>query len=490
MKRFIRLLTVGLLILIQTAALFVSGSTEKAYAAASRASYLFVGNSLTYYNNSPEMFARLVKTGTGKDVDCVDLIYNSRCLKEHANAIAAVVRTKGDFQELTDQEKEYFYPISQTIFSEKIYNGYAERIWDYENERPFHFDRIILQMHLRNEVGDTSSEEIAAAIAEIVKAFDSTNTTYVVNAVPGRYHGGMFVFREDMDEIDREVEEGVASALRNVGSSCRDIRICYSGRAMYNYLAKYGGDYAQKKEPAAYEIYRSNTDWFDVQNDVIYGDQMHPTQLGSYIMAATLYSLLYGNPTNTVEDYRAGVKKKDVRLDGSLVSGDKNIAAIYKNGNGFRNTDILWAGASSAWNTQRKSLNLEPVNHNTTRNGWERDGENNWYCYKDGQVRKGWIKNEGFWYYLSPVDGKAKVGWLRMWGRWYYMGDMGRMLTGWINSDGKWYLMGGEGALVTGWRKTGGSWYYLDPSGEMLTGNQLIDGKYYYFDRNGKWNGK
>ena len=43
------------------------------------------------------------------------------------------------------------------------------------------------------------------------------------------------------------------------------------------------------------------------------------------------------------------------------------------------------------------------------------------------------------------------------------------------------------GDMKTGWIKVGGNWYYLNSSGAMVTGSQTIDGKVYNFASSSEW---
>ena len=45
------------------------------------------------------------------------------------------------------------------------------------------------------------------------------------------------------------------------------------------------------------------------------------------------------------------------------------------------------------------------------------------------------------------------------------------MVTGWKQTDDKWYYYASSGELKKGWIKYAGDWYYLDSKdGEMVTG--------------------
>ena len=52
-------------------------------------SYLFFGNSKTYYNNLPEMFKNIVFAGTGEEIECTSITYSGRTEEEHGKAVRA-----------------------------------------------------------------------------------------------------------------------------------------------------------------------------------------------------------------------------------------------------------------------------------------------------------------------------------------------------------------------------------------------------------------
>ena len=100
--------------------------------------------------------------------------------------------------------------------------------------------------------------------------------------------------------------------------------------------------------------------------------------------------------------------------------------------------------------------------------------------------KKGWILENGKWYYIQE-DGTKKTGWLKdVDGKWYYLESNGEMKTGWLkDTNGKWYYLESNGEMKTGWLKdSDGKWYYLDKNGVMLT-NTVVDG--FVLDKNGVW---
>lgn len=98
---------------------------------------------------------------------------------------------------------------------------------------------------------------------------------------------------------------------------------------------------------------------------------------------------------------------------------------------------------------------------NTASRGWVQiSTSGTWkYYYDNGTVAKGWILENGTWYYLAPNTGIMQTGWLNLNGVWYFLnpvsnGTKGAMLKGWQWIDGYQYYLdvtpgASEGKLVT-----------------------------------------
>ena len=116
-------------------------------------------------------------------------------------------------------------------------------------------------------------------------------------------------------------------------------------------------------------------------------------------------------------------------------------------------------------------------------NGWHYT-KGNWYYIRGGRAVRGWIRDNGKWYFLGS-DGKMQTGWIKDNGKWYYLASGGAMRTGWIRVSGKWYYLAGNGEMRTGWIRAGGKWYYLAENGAMQTGWVKDKGKWYYLASGG-----
>lgn len=130
--------------------------------------------------------------------------------------------------------------------------------------------------------------------------------------------------------------------------------------------------------------------------------------------------------------------------------------------------------------------------------GWRLDNDESWRYYDaDGSCRTGWLKYNGYWYYLGSNGAMKASCWLNDDGSWYFLCGSGRMATGWLKISfgaeetpnpsaiaetgrGEWYYFASSGKMQTGWLKYNGSWYYLWPDGHMMRNEIIVDGAYTY----------
>lgn len=159
------------------------------------------------------------------------------------------------------------------------------------------------------------------------------------------------------------------------------------------------------------------------------------------------------------------------------------------------------SGKDSRTGTQNKAV------------GWIREGENWYYRFPDGSLRKnGWEKVNQKWY-LFDSDGRMLTGWQTRDAHTYYLGPDGDMKTGWLLDGGKWYFlkaepgsdyegmlirdawlrtadhknyyMGPDGAMCEGWTKIGESWYFFYSGSGYMAYNTVIDT--FRLGADGKW---
>ena len=116
--------------------------------------------------------------------------------------------------------------------------------------------------------------------------------------------------------------------------------------------------------------------------------------------------------------------------------------------------------------------------------GWTKVGKSWYYLGTDGAMTTGWQKVGKSWYYMNS-SGVMQTDWQKIGGKWYYLGTNGVMRTKWQQIDEKWYYFGTDGKMVTGWKQISEKWYYFNSSGVMQTKWQQISGKWYYLGTDG-----
>ncbi len=116
--------------------------------------------------------------------------------------------------------------------------------------------------------------------------------------------------------------------------------------------------------------------------------------------------------------------------------------------------------------------------------GWINDGQSWYFLNTDGTQVKGWIQQDGEYYYLLPTTGQMQTGWEKIDDAWYYLKADGRMANEWLYVDDKYYYLY-NGQMVTGWLRIGEDYYYMKGDGSMVTGWRKMDGAYYYFNADG-----
>ena len=104
---------------------------------------------------------------------------------------------------------------------------------------------------------------------------------------------------------------------------------------------------------------------------------------------------------------------------------------------------------------------------------WQKKGEF-WYFIPQGEeaLKDDWAKIDGRWYHFSKT-GEMERGWILNQGRFYYFaGDGGMLSWQWLLDQGKWYFLGEDGGMLANqWLFEGGKWYFLNPDGSYNTNN-------------------
>jgi lysozyme len=152
-----------------------------------------------------------------------------------------------------------------------------------------------------------------------------------------------------------------------------------------------------------------------------------------------------------------------------------------------------------------------------------------WYCYKNGSMVKGWIRDGNMWYYLYPNEtvnygitypmGAMAIDWVELDSKWYYFYPnktvnygitypKGAMTVDWTEINSRWYYFYPNktvnygitypmGAMAVDWVELKSKWYYfikekteyngtIHSKGEMVSNTTItINNKSYTFDANG-----
>ncbi|MEW9051302.1 MAG: DUF4350 domain-containing protein [Neobacillus sp.] len=150
------------------------------------------------------------------------------------------------------------------------------------------------------------------------------------------------------------------------------------------------------------------------------------------------------------------------------------------------------------------TVSLTTIPEPEVKNGWVKEN-GQWYYYSN-DVKKvnSWLLFDDKWYYLGTEGEMLTEEWVLTGSKWYYVGTSGIMSTDtWINTDGKryyldangamktnawisrgsnWYYVGANGAMTKNtWVASGGKWYYLGTTGEMATDTWILTGGKWYF---------
>ena len=92
---------------------------------------------------------------------------------------------------------------------------------------------------------------------------------------------------------------------------------------------------------------------------------------------------------------------------------------------------------------------------------WKKDSQQNYSWVENGQNAKGWKFIDSDWYNFSN-DGVMQKGWLRDNGSWYYLWSNGSM-------------------AYNTWLSNGDFWYYLDSTGKMVSDSIVVRNREYDF---------
>lgn len=170
--------------------------------------------------------------------------------------------------------------------------------------------------------------------------------------------------------------------------------------------------------------------------------------------------------------------------------------------------------------TQRKTLGITDADaiasyyglkQNLITGNFVKKGKATYYVTEDNTKVKGWVKDNGKWYYFNRLNGKMRTGFIyRGKNKFYLNPSTGEMTVGWFTVKGSKYLAKGDGTIVKnaaysdgintylfnstgkkytkGLHKVNGKTYYVEPKTGTVVKNKTvkIGGKSYYFSSTGE----
>ena len=376
-----------------------------AYAKSTPQKTLFIGNSFSFYNNLPEMYKKFVKEGKNIDIQCYACTFGGRMLREHVMAFDAVIRTKGDYTKLTTEEKKLFVERTRVedvgekfTFCPEIYKHYADLILGSDKAPTKKYSTIIIQPYYFFGNGDGNAEVTAQAVKKIMKYLGSSSTTFVFLG-SHTYWKNLNYFVDSQNTVDKIWSKTVKNVQNDstMKSYYKRFVFAKTGRAITNYLLYSGSTKAQKEEPAMYSSASKILTMQKVKNDVICGDSLHPTILGSYIFSATIYSAVYGSATSKTPSskiwpkYRGGSRTVTYNI-GTKNSKGGNFVAAYNNKNGISSPRICKMACFIADSTQWSGMNFMSSKDATA---WKKNKNKPNYSYTPQKSVKVYFNSNG-----------------------------------------------------------------------------------------------
>ena len=393
--------------------------------------YLFIGNSITYYNNLPQVYAEMVSVKTGDTIDVTTALYGSRNLLQHGNAFAAMERSGGDDSNLTDDEKCYFamggYNSDPDDFDTEVYEDYKEAVFD-DDDQVKKYDYIVIQeMALEYDY-----EDAKAGIEMILKAISHEDANILINAPHARIYDDTSVNYMETELAKKESYlEKIRDDLKEDQTiPFKSINIVYTGRSELNYYKKTGVlDAAQKLAPDEY-IVQTKNGIQALKNDTVLPDGIHPTQLGTYMQACTYYSTVYGrNAVETADEFDCDVEAAAWNINNqepgnSWTKAKAESKYKYVTG-GIMNQEMLLAAGNIAFATYQSIYGSEQSHPTREQSNYLDDGQP---VYDDDQLetpvlKKASVTDKGIKIKWEPVEGAAAYRvYRKSFGGWYTIG--------------------------------------------------------------------
>ena len=296
-------------------------------------SILFIGNSKTYYNNMPRMFFNLVDKGP------LNINLNYYAITWEAGSINA----------------HHLPNIKKVLENDGNVSGTIPRFYRdnlYKDGERIHFDYIVLQV---GNVIDADTLEYDEemdmkkrnATVEAVRLLSSEDTEIIINSIYFRWLDGsdsLSVKRNKLKEWQEYIDESSLNMKKAIlldrDSKYKCVKVSPTGWAFVNYMF----DHTTSKYFLNSGKYESEIAY----NDLFIGDGQvkhnHPTRVGTYLIASTLYSTIFGQSPEGIGFYGKvgealttvnnagtelieGYNKENVKLHADVVSAMQELGA-------------------------------------------------------------------------------------------------------------------------------------------------------------------
>ena len=211
---------------------------------------LFLGNSLMFYNDMPELFSQIA-TANGKEV--------------HVQSVTRGSATFSDFCDLRTKVGEKAVPLLENNKWDYVVIEPSRRISPYEN--------TLKEVELAS--AKKIREMTEAAGGEVVLYSVWGNNTGSV--VEYKAYDPIYTCEVAVHPMDRKTHTGFLHKVNlEFADALGSVKIALAGYAFENCIAQYP------------------------QIKLYHSDEAHPSPVGSYLAAATIYVAIFGQKVNAI----------------------------------------------------------------------------------------------------------------------------------------------------------------------------------------------
>lgn len=389
---------------------------------------LLVGNSYTYYNTLDQILCKM-GNAAGKDL-----------------LVVSAYKSGSNAYELLEEKVNYFAWYQGEMF--KSGTTYLEKVAksDFGSVgRAGEWDYVVLQ---NNDVAESTGMGDVYMLGFFSPMLKS-NRDFIINS-------NYWVYSLERDRYKEHL-----AVCKAAGCSIIDTRGIFS----------------------QYHNVFNNRVWF--KDLTIRDSRNHPSVLGSYVFALSIYAKIFGTD-GLAESADDAAVLPFYNSDGALIN--EIIDTSY-----FKNEYTLEESIDKTTAAKLQSLvkNYTPyyigdalVSDGKTLPEGEIDEAVRYYD-ENGDSAEGWVSLGDYVYYLNNgyivTDGFKNID-----GETYYFDEGGERYSGWKSISGSRYYFYEDGSIAKGFvslSSDDGTFktFYFTSKGVMLTGTQVIDGKTYLF---------